>query len=374
MRILFTAHHRLIPGTGVANATWGLADALRTLGHHVEVFGHAEAFGARDPRFAKLRLPHRVAREIRRAADRVDVVDAMTGDAWWYLQRRTRRAPIVVARAHGLEHLADAARRAHARQAGTRIRWRYRAYTGGFRLWEVRQSIERADGVVTLNTGDAAYVRSRMRVDPARVFCIPNGLAEPFLTQPAPDRASSQAWPLRIVFIGSWIPLKGISVVTATLNALAARGVDYRADLLGTGDTSPDVILAPLTAGARARTRVVARYAADALPAALAGAHVLLHPSWTEGFCIALVEAMACGLAPVVTPAGAAYDLVRQGESGIRVDADPADCAGEVAAMAGDRDALHTMRVGAHAAVRALSWRAIAERTVAFYRSLGAPP
>jgi glycosyltransferase involved in cell wall biosynthesis len=372
VRILFVAHHRLAAGTGVGNATYSLAAAMRADGHTVNIWSHEEAFGSVDPPLARIRFPWRVARHLRRVASQYDVVDAMTGDACHYLRSRSR-GPVVVSRAHGLEHVADASRREHARREGRGMRLRYRAYTGGYRLWEVRRSLELADGAAALNEGDARFMRERMRVEPSRVLCIPNGLDPRFLGLPAPDASSSATRPLRVVFIGSWIELKGLPVIITTLNGLAARQIEFRAELLGTGDIPASEILAPLSDAARARTEVIPRYDPVKLPEMLAGAHVLLHPSWTEGFCMALAEAMACGLAPVVTPAGAAYDLVLEGVSGTRVPADPSDCAAEVAALDGDRARLHSLRLGAQRAVQHLSWPRIARETIAFYRRLGAP-
>jgi glycosyltransferase involved in cell wall biosynthesis len=96
---------------------------------------------------------------------------------------------------------------------------------------------------------------------------------------------------------------------------------------------------------------------------------VLLHFSWTEAFNMALSESMACGVAPVVTPAGAAYDVVRDGESGVRVPADPVDAAKEVIALERDRELLHRLRVGAQRAIQGVGWPGIAARTAEFYAS-----
>ena len=367
MRILLVAHHRLAPGGGVANATLALAGALRGLGHTVDTWGHDDAFGAHDPALARLRFPFRVARHLRINGTRYDVVDATTGDAWRYLARRRGRGPTMITRAHGLEHVADEGLRAHAQVAGARRGWKYPIYTGGYRLWEVRRSLQLADGAVALNAVDAEYMASRLGVARDRILTVPNGIPDAYFTLAAPDEASSRAVPLRIAFVGAWIPRKGIAVVAATLNALAARGVDYAASLLGTGAGTEAMIRAGLDAGARRRTTVVEAYAADALPRLLVGTHLLLHPSWTEGFSLALAEAMACGVAPVATPAGAAWDLVRAGESGVRVDAGATDCADAVMALDRDRATLHALRVGARHAVADLQWPTIAARTAAFY-------
>ena len=60
-------------------------------------------------------------------------------------------------------------------------------------------------------------------------------------------------------------------------------------------------MLADYPAGVRDRLAVVESYDRDALPRLLDGHQVYVSASLAEGLSLALIEAMACGLAPVVT-------------------------------------------------------------------------
>jgi glycosyltransferase involved in cell wall biosynthesis len=117
--------------------------------------------------------------------------------------------------------------------------------------------------------------------------------------------------------------------------------------------------------------RVVPRYVHAELPRLLAGEEVLLFASHAEGFGMALVEAMALGLAPVSTPVGVAPQVVREGETGCLVPV--GDVAAMVAALARlveDRARLLALRRAAQAAVQGMTWRDIATRTLTLYESL----
>ncbi len=113
MRILLTVHHKLQPDTGAPGVTLNLASALRGLGHDVEVLGFERVLPRLGDRFDKLLFPiaasSRVARELRRGV--FDIVDASTGDLWLLPQQLLAASrTVVVARSHGLEHIAHLAR------------------------------------------------------------------------------------------------------------------------------------------------------------------------------------------------------------------------------------------------------------------------
>jgi teichuronic acid biosynthesis glycosyltransferase TuaC len=68
--------------------------------------------------------------------------------------------------------------------------------------------------------------------------------------------------------------------------------------------------------------RFAGRRPHEALPALLAAADVLLHPSQSEGLANVWVEALACGTPVVVTGAGGAREVVRTAEAGRIVEAE----------------------------------------------------
>ncbi len=378
MRVLLGIHHPLDANLGAPGVTLALGQALTALGCEVDYYSYHEAFpGA--PWYGSwhgVRFPWKVAAHLKREAHRYDVLDITTGDAWaWARSGRpgARARHALVTRSHGLEHVVSDQLRADARLGRARLSWKYPLYHGGFRLWEVRQSLLLADHAVLLNAQDAAWARERLGVPAERMSIIPHGLDAAFLGLPPPggtrDTVSEDA-PLRIAFVGSWIQRKGQEDVIAVASELSARGVPFRLSLYGTGFGEAEV-LASFPHAVRERLRVVPRYVHAELPQRLADEEVLLFPSHSEGFGMALVEAMACGLAPVSSPVGVAPQVVREGETGRLIPiGDVSALVGALRAFAEDRKWLLSLRTAAQAEVRKMTWRDIAARTVALYEEL----
>jgi glycosyltransferase involved in cell wall biosynthesis len=97
---------------------------------------------------------------------------------------------------------------------------------------------------------------------------------------------------------------------------------------------------------------------------------VLLFLSRAEGYGMSLIEAMACGLAPIATPVGVAPEVVREGESGrlLPIGDVPAFTAA-ARAYAEDRRRLLEVRRAAQNAVQGMTWRDVALRTLRLYES-----
>jgi glycosyltransferase involved in cell wall biosynthesis len=378
MRVLLGIHHPLDANLGAPGVTLALGNALTALGCEVDYYSYHEAFPGVPwhGSWHGVRFPWKVASHLAREAHRYDVLDITTGDAWpWARLGRpgARARQALVTRSHGLEHTVSEQLRADAREGKARLSWKYPLYHGGFRLWEVRQSLRMADHAVLLNAQDAAWARERLGVPAGRVSVIPHGLDAAFLGLPPPEgprEAVSEAAPLRIAFVGSWIQRKGHEDAVAAAVQLSARGVPYRLSLYGTGFGEAEV-LASFPPAVRERVRVVPRYVHAELPKLLAGDEVMLFPSHAEGFGMALVEAMACGLAPVSSPVGVAPDVVREGETGRLVPiGDVSGLVGALCAFAEDRERLGALRQGAQQAVRRMTWRDIAARTLGLYETL----
>ncbi|MFP2928199.1 glycosyltransferase family 4 protein [Pyxidicoccus sp. 3LG] len=378
MRVLLGIHHPLDPNLGAPGVTLALGQALQAQGCEVDYYSYYDAFpGTREfGSWHGVRFSWAVSAHLARVAHRYDVLDITTGDAWpWARLGRpgARARHALVTRSHGLEQVVSEQLRADARAGKAHLSWKYPLYHGGFRLWEVRQSLLHADHSVLLNERDAAHARERLGIPAGRLSVIPHGLDAAFLGRPIPgdtgDTSEGKA-PLRVAFVGSWIQRKGCEDVVAVVSELTERGVRFSLSLYGTGVGEAEV-LAAFPARARERLRVVPRYVHSELPRLLEKEEVLLFPSHAEGFGMALVEAMACGLAPVSSPVGVAPQVVRDGETGRLIPmGDIPALVAALRALAEDRERLLALRRAAQAEVRSMTWRDIAARTLALYEQL----
>lgn len=369
MRILMTIHHPLDPNSGAPGVTLAIARALEQSGCTVDLYSFDEAFGNRRASLAQsIGFPARVAMHLARAGGAYDIVDASSGDAWlWAAAGRPGAATsgALVTRSHGLEHTADRVRRQEARSQGAPLRRRYYVYHGGFRLWEVKRSLQLADHVILLNETDLRIARAELGVAASRSTIVPHGASTAFFDRPIDDHAGA---PIRLAFVGSWIERKGIATLVNVMEALIDAGTAAQLLLLG---TKPEArVREAFPERVRDAIHIVPVFANATLPEYLAGADILLSMSRTEGFQLTLIEGMAAGLAPLSTLAGAAPQIIDHDRNGMLLPyGDVTAFTAAVTALAADRARLTAMRHAARAAAARYRWPEIAARTLDVYRS-----
>jgi len=373
MRILLTLHHYLDSDKGAAGVTLGLGGALAAAGCEVEYFAYDQAFGGGPGSPEGIdragQFPWRMAAFLKRHAHRFDVIDASTGDAWvWAALGRpgAKRPQVLAVRSHGLEHSYDRAHRADVKRNKQKLGKKYPIYHGGYRLWEVTQSLRRADCCFLLNHDDQTFAHQKLGIPAVRLTVLPNGIADAFDQEP-PSFAGVGA--LHLAFVGSWIPRKGIRTMAAAAGRWVAEGLDFHLMLLGTGlDT--EAVLADFAPAVQPFVQVIPRYSNRDLPALLAGQEVLLFASLSEGFGLSLIEGMACGLAPVAAPVGVAPEAVKSGINGTIIPLGSAEALAEaVLNMGAYRENLLQMRRRAHETARRYRWSAIAAQTLKIYEA-----
>ena len=341
--------------------TLRLAEAYRQMGHEVRIIS-CDDFPIRwaghlSPSIFSLFL---TARLLRKEWREVDVIDASTGDGWLpfaALSARKKR-PLYVTRSHGLEHCFE---------TGGPVRFRARLYSFGWRLKEVEWSVRLADLALLSNTRDREFSERNFGGGTTyRTFR--NGVNSQLLGRPGPSH-SVPAEPLHIVQIGSFLARKGIAYSTPALARFLEAHPDARCSLLGTGVAAPE-ILSHFPTNTRSRVAVVPHYDNELLPTLIEGAQVSILASLSEGQPLVVAEAMACGLAPVITNIPGPTELVRDEHNGLVVA--PRDSGAISAALErlnSDRDLLQELRTQAHRDAQGYDWPSIAAEQIALYEA-----
>jgi glycosyltransferase involved in cell wall biosynthesis len=149
---------------------------------------------------------------------------------------------------------------------------------------------------------------------PAAVLPL-GGLHIPVVWEPRPD-------PSRIVFgvVGRLVPERGLDLV---LDALAACFGDWRLRIIGSGPEQENLEAQAQRLGLSSRVEWLGVVPRERLAEFWSGIDVLLAPSrstpsWVEPTGRLVLEAMARGVAPVVSRCGALPDVV--GEGGLIID------------------------------------------------------
>jgi glycosyltransferase involved in cell wall biosynthesis len=319
---------------GVHRVTEVLARGLRQRGHEVVVFGRPASMleermrpvAPFEPVLGGMDLGPpslwRAARALRR--HRADVVVA--------LMKKDVRLTAVAARAMGIPVVV---RHANDQPLPRGARGRL--------LYGAAMHVTNADATRRTILASAPWLA------PERVEVIHNGIdPAPFETAaPVPLEVPEGA--VRIGYVGSFEPRKGLRVLAAAWPRVAEAVPDAHLLLAGKGSEEP--ALREMLAGAP-RVHWLG-YRSD-VPEVMAALDVLVLPSFVEGAPNVVQEAMAARRAVVATAVSGTPELVRDRDEALLVPAGDADAlAAAMTELARDAALRERLAAAAHARVRA---------------------
>lgn len=320
LRILLLSHAANDPNGGASRIYHMLADALAARGHRVDLH-HLDDFGlprlpAAERLARRFALPRYVSRFGARCdPGRYDVVMSSSGMAAPLFARLAARPgrPLLVNHLHGLSLYDHIANVIENELGHFRTTLGYRLVTGPFQVrWDLA-GIRSADLNIVQNLRDLSWVRARApagsetRMIPASVH--PEVLAASHAAPPPDARP-----PDRLLWFASWEARKGSWYLPDAFRAIRAGHPGTRLAIGGTGRSEADL---------RGRFHEEDRGSIDVLPrltiaeqaARFGEASIFLFPSLSEGFGLALVEAMAFGLAAVTTDTAFGGDFLTDDRS-----------------------------------------------------------
>jgi len=177
----------------------------------------------------------------------------------------------------------------------------------------VQSFFNHAQRIIVLGTVWQNYVISEIGVDPAKVTILPNAVFAPKILSPR-----DESTPPHILFLGLLGKRKGVPELLQALASPDMKALLWTATLAGNGNVAlyrekarslgiGDRVAFPGWVGPKEVQRL------------LETAHILVLPSHAENLPLSMLEGMGYGLCPVVTPAGAVTDVIRDEENGLLV-------------------------------------------------------
>jgi glycosyltransferase involved in cell wall biosynthesis len=145
-----------------------------------------------------------------------------------------------------------------------------------------------------------------------RIAVVPNGLDF------APFAARTPRAALRkVVAVGNLRPLKGHDVLIDAAVEILERFPDARFEIIGEGSERQALAARAAAHGVAHAFDFVGH--CDDVPARLADADIFVHPSRSESFPNAILEAMAAGLPIVASDVGGIPEVIEDGRTGFLV-------------------------------------------------------
>lgn len=184
----------------------------------------------------------------------------------------------------------------------------------------------RASAVVVLAENLRPEYASRLRMPLDRVTAVENPVE-----LPAVAARHERGDPVTLVFLGRFGHRKGIFDLVSAIGSLPDE-VRTRLRVVAAGDGQVAEVRQAVSLLRLDHVVTVSGWLApEAKSALLARSQILALPSYHEGLPMAVLEGMATGLAPLVTPVGGLSDLIEDGRNGVLVE--PGDVAAIAAAV-----------------------------------------
>ena len=179
----------------------------------------------------------------------------------------------------------------------------------------IKRVLIRADAVVVLGRRSRDFFTSVVGVSPDHMHCIPNGIISPLATL---HRGPASSEPPLILFLGRLGERKGVPELLAALKSDGLATKSWRAVLAGDGEGArfrQEV----LDMGLSDRVEILDWQDREAASRLLRSAAVLVLPSHHEALPMAILEALAHGVAVVATPVGEIPEFLRHDEEALLV-------------------------------------------------------
>jgi glycosyltransferase involved in cell wall biosynthesis len=313
MKIVLVSSAKKNWGGGASGVYLHLEQQLRQLNHQIDLFHLEDYLRLNLPNaIRKLAIALCVTQKILATAKTADVVET-SGNLGWHLfqtlhSQKLANRPLLVTRLHGLEFKDEQARIDQEIAHLMKLPIKYKLLTRHWLNWQEFKTIKLSDLVICHTSREAdAIITARLKPE-HQVKVFPLGVDRDFLTN-----KEYRPRVKKLLWWGSWVERKGIFTFPRAFELAIRKLPDLSLTLGGTG-TPAEEVLSYFPAELRSRIEVLPFVAKNQYQQILADHDLFLFPSLSEGFGLALLEAMAAGM-PCITTLTGMYDWLEHGEN-----------------------------------------------------------
>ena len=188
-----------------------------------------------------------------------------------------------------------------------------RGQGGGVYGWLHRKALMGSSHVVGVSEAITKSLMQSFPERPDKVVFIPNGVDEEFFNIRPEDRPAQL--PLKLLFVGSLIPLKGVDVLLKAIPKFL-KNSQVSVSLVGDGPEKENLLQLASQLKVESSIEFIGTVAPKDIPTLMAEHHILILPSQREGRPSVVLEAMAAAMAVVATDIDGTRELVKDGETG----------------------------------------------------------
>lgn len=313
MKIVLVSGHKKNWGAGASTVYLHLEKELQKLSCQSHLFNYEDYFADNIPNYLKKFLhSFHVKNRILTEAQEADVVEVAGGIGWWLFSSlrsaKSQKKPLLVVRLHGLEFKDEQARIMQAIARLMKLPLTYSLISRHWINWEEFKTIELADVVICHTSRDAdAIVMSGLKHE-SQVVIFPLGVDSDLISERTYEvNAKNLLW------WGSWVERKGIHTLPRAFELAKRELPNLHLTIGGTGE-APDVILSNFSPELRPCITVLPFVSKTEQKDIFSQQDLFIFPSLSEGFGLALLEAMAAGM-PCITTLTGMYDWLEHGQN-----------------------------------------------------------
>ncbi|MEY2831240.1 MAG: hypothetical protein RLZZ574_498 [Cyanobacteriota bacterium] len=313
MDIVLVSNAKKNWGGGASSVYLHLAQQLQRLNHQTNLFNLEDYLNPNLPTLAqKLGIGFSVTQKLLSAAKVADVVE-VSGNIGWHLFKtlhslKLSDRPLLVVRLHGLEFKDEQARISEEIARLLKLPAKYKLLTRHWINWQEFKTIELADLVICHTSREADAIITAGLKSETQVRVFPLGVDQDFVTT-----KEYRPQVKKLLWWGSWVERKGISTLPRAFELAVQKFSALSLTIGGSGTPSAEV-LSYFAPELRSRIEVLPFVSQSQYREILADHDLLVFPSLSEGFGLALLEAMAAGM-PCITTLTGMYDWLEHNEN-----------------------------------------------------------